>query len=209
MRRRTLPRNAIALLALLSCTAAAADAPALPALPSLPQVQALMDQMFDEAIAERPASGTSRLLAETLRPGLESLTSCAPAADSAAVDCIVTSSTGIHPRPQLLRLAWVGGQWTLPDQRDVPMPAPSAEQAQALLRARFAALATQQTDAGERAAYEQAARITQVHAVRNCDLGREAAVFECTVRAGDGTHQGEQTVAFIRVDGQWQEAPTR
>lgn len=140
MRRRTLPRNAIAALALLSCTAAAADAPALP---SLPQVQALMDQ------------------------------------------------------------------WTLPDQRDVPMPAPSVEQAQALLRARFAVLATQQTDAGERSAYEQAARITQVHAVRNCDLGREAAVFECTVRAGDGTHQGEQTVAFIRVDGQWQEAPTR
>jgi len=206
MRRRTLPRNAIALLALLSCTAAAADAPALP---SLPQVQALMDQMFDEAIAERPASGTSRLLAETLRPRLDSLTSCAPAADSAAVDCIATSSTGIHPRPQLLRLAWVGGQWTLPDQRDVPMPAPSVEQAQALLRVRFAALATQQTDAGERSAYEQAARITQVHAVRNCDLGREAAVFECTVRAGDGTQQGEQTVAFIRVDGQWQEAPTR
>jgi len=206
MRRRTLPHNAIALLALLSCTASAADAPALPALP---QVQALMDQMFDEAIAERPASDTSRLLAETLRPRLESLTSCAPAADSAAVDCIATSSTGMHPRPQLLRLAWMGGQWTLPGQRDVPMPAPSVEQAQALLRARFAALATQQTDAGERAAYEQAARITRVHAVRNCGLGREAAVFECTVRAGDGTHQGEQTVAFIRVDGQWQEAPTR
>ncbi len=206
MRRRTSPHNAIGLLALLSCTAAAADAPALP---SLPQVQALMDQMFDEAIAERPASDTSRLLAETLRPRLDSLTSCAPAADSAAVDCIVTSSTGIHPRPQLLRLAWVGGEWTLPGQRDVPMPAPSVEQAQALLRARFAVLATQQIDAGERAAYEQAARISQVHAVRNCDLGREAAVFECTVRAGDGTHQGEQTMAFIRVDGQWQEAPTR
>ncbi|MEG0185186.1 MAG: hypothetical protein RR704_17250 [Stenotrophomonas sp.] len=198
---------------LLRCLAVSALLPCAPgiaapgALPSLQQAQAAMDHMFDEAIAERPASDSSRLVAESFRPRLQSLSSCAPAQAADTVDCIATASAGINTRPQLLRLARVDGAWTLPDQRNVPVPAPPADQVQVLLRARIATEAQQQTDPALRARFEQAASTLQVQQVKNCDVDGERAVIECTVRAGDGSEQGEQPMAFVRVDGQWQNAP--
>lgn len=176
-------------------------------MPSLQQAQAAMDRMFDQAIADRPASDSSRLVAETFRPRLQALDSCAPAEAGDAVDCIATASAGINSRPQLLRLALVAGVWTLPDQRDVPVPAPPKDRVQALLRERIAAQAQQQADPALRTRYAQAAGTLQVQDVRNCDVASDRAVIECTVRAGDGSEHGEQSMAFVRVDGQWQNAP--
>lgn len=197
-------RRCLVLSALLPCVAANA---ASTAMPSLQQAQAAMDRMFDQAIADRPASDSSRLVAETFRPRLQALDSCAPAEAGDAVDCIATASAGINSRPQLLRLALVGGVWTLPDQRDVPVPAPPKDRVQALLRERIAVQAQQQADPTLRARYEQAAGTLQVQEVRSCDVASDRAVIECTVRAGDGNEQGEQSMAFVRVDGQWQNAP--
>ncbi|MBN5051932.1 hypothetical protein JY456_16460 [Stenotrophomonas maltophilia] len=197
-------RRCLALSALLPCVAANA---ASTAMPSLQQAQAAMDRMFDQAIADRPASDSSRLVAETFRPRLQALDSCAPAEAGDAVDCIATASAGINSRPQLLRLALVAGVWTLPDQRDVPVPAPPKDRVQALLRERIAAQAQQQADPALRTRYAQAAGTLQVQDVRNCDVASDRAVIECTVRAGDGSEHGEQSMAFVRVDGQWQNAP--
>ncbi|HED4877942.1 TPA: hypothetical protein R4K21_003775 [Stenotrophomonas maltophilia] len=197
-------RRCLALSALLPCVAANA---ASTAMPSLQQAQAAMDRMFDQAIADRPASDSSRLVAETFRPRLQALDSCAAAEAGDAVDCIATASAGINSRPQLLRLALVAGVWTLPDQRDVPVPAPPKDRVQALLRERIAGQAQQQTDPALRARYAQAASTLQVQDVRNCDVASDRAVIECTVRAGDGSEHGEQSMAFVRVDGQWQNAP--
>jgi len=169
-----------------------------------------MDRMFDEAVADRPASGSSRLVAETFRPRLQTLDSCAPAeaGDAGdAVDCIATASAGIESRPQLLRLTLVDGVWTLPDQRNVPVPVPSRERVQALLRERIAGQAQQQAEPARRARFEQAASTLQVQDVRNCEVASDRAAIECSVRAGDGSEHGEQSMAFVRVDGQWQNAP--
>ncbi|MCK6230412.1 hypothetical protein [Stenotrophomonas indicatrix] len=197
-------RRCLALSALLPCAVASAGSATVP---SLQQAQAAMDRMFDQAVADRPASDSSRLVAETFRPRLQTLDSCAPAEAGDAVDCIATASAGIESRPQLLRLALVDGVWSLPDQRNVPVPAPPRERVQALLRERIAGQAQQQADPALRARFEQAASTLQVQEVRNCEVASDRAAIECTVRAGDGSEHGEQSMAFVRVDGQWQNAP--
>ena len=146
-------------------------------MPSLQQAQAAMDRMFDQAIADRPASDSSRLVAETFRPRLQALDSCAPAEAGDAVDCIATASAGINSRPQLLRLALVAGVWTLPDQRDVPVPAPPKDRVQALLRERIAAQAQQQADPALRTRYAQAAGTLQVP-----EPGQAAGHFFCLLK---------------------------
>src|SRR6185437_8089137 len=76
-------RRCLALSALLPCAVASAGSAVVP---SLQQAQAAMDGMFDHAIADRPASDSSRLVAETFRPRLQTLDSCAPAEAGDAVD---------------------------------------------------------------------------------------------------------------------------
>lgn len=199
--------HVLALALMLPCANAGA---AQPALPSLQQAQAAMHAAFDAELAKRPASDSSRIVAEAFRPQLQALSSCAPAeaAPAGGVDCIAMASAGPNARPQLLRFVVKSGQWQVSPRQDLPVPAPSQERVQALLRARIAAQAGSQTDPALRARYQDAARTLEVTQVRNCQLGEERAVIECTVHAGDGRERGEQPMAFVREDGQWQDAST-
>lgn len=178
-----------------------------PALPTLQQAQDAMDLAFAEQLGKRPRSASSSLVALAFRPTLESLSSCAAGATEGSATCIATGSAGMDSRNHLLHLAWVDGQWTLPDPRRLPMPAPSPDQVQPLLRAHLATVAARETDAGERERFVLAARDVQVLHVTDCEVAYRRAVFECAVTARVGNEEGTETLAFIREDGQWRTAP--
>lgn len=182
----------LALALLLPAGACLAQAPALP---TLQQAQDAMDLAIAEQIAARPRSDSSSLVAMAFRPTLESLSSC------------VVGSAGMKSGARLLHLAWVDGQWTLPDPRRLPTPAPSREEVQPLLRAHLATVAARESDAEERARFMLAVRDAQVLEIADCEVPDERAVFECAVTAQVGDEQGTETLAFIREDGQWRSAP--
>lgn len=178
-----------------------------PALPTLQQAQEAMDLAFAEQLAKRPRSDSSSLVALAFRPTLESLSSCAAGTTEGSATCIATGSAGMDSRAHLLHLAWVDGQWTLPDPRRLPTPAPSRDEVQPLLRAYLATVAARETDPEERARFVLAAREAQVLEVADCEVPHQRAVFECAVTARVGEEDGTETLAFIREDGQWHSAP--
>lgn len=202
---RALRCLALPAISLLSSTAVAA-----PATPSLAQAQTAMDRMFDDAIADRPASDSSRLVAAAFRPRLQALNSCIPLADAATptVDCIVTAQAGPEPVHRLLRFNRVQDQWALQaEQRGLPVPAPPLPRVRELLRASFAARMAAATDARTRTELERASRSAEVFKVEGCDVGDEAPVIECQVSAGVGTEHGQQRMAFTWARGRWESAP--
>ncbi|WWW35024.1 hypothetical protein V8017_19390 [Stenotrophomonas rhizophila] len=79
--------------------------------PTLAQAQAAMDRLFDEAIADRPASDSSRLVAEAFRPRLQAVSGCLPVTDAGppSMDCIVTAEDGGDAVHRLLRFSQVDG----------------------------------------------------------------------------------------------------
>lgn len=194
----------LALALLLPTAACLAQAPALP---TLQQAQDAMDLAIAEQIAARPRSDSSSLVAMAFRPTLESLSSCAVGSTADTATCIVVGSAGMKSGARLLHLAWVDGQWTLPDPRRLPTPAPSREEVQPLLRAHLATVAARESDAEERARFMLAVRDAQVLEIADCEVPDERAVFECAVTAQVGDEQGTETLAFIREDGQWRSAP--
>ncbi|WP_411851749.1 hypothetical protein ACLB90_04190 [Stenotrophomonas sp. LGBM10] len=204
--RPTLRRIALTTLALLPLAASAAT----PGIPTLAQAQSAMDALFDAALADRPATDSSRMVAEAFRPRLLALSSCMPHSGAAipTVDCITTAQAGPEPVYRLLRFTHAEGHWTMPiEQRHLPVPVPPTDRVQVLLRETFIARAAQEADAGARADLAQAARTADVVGVDACDIGEDAPVIECQVSARVAGEQGRQPMAFIRVDGQWQNAP--
>ncbi|MCF7751850.1 hypothetical protein KQ945_13915 [Bacillus subtilis subsp. subtilis] len=180
-----------------------------PEAPTLQQAQAAMDHLFDQAIADRPASDSSRLVADAFRPRLQALSSCLPvaAATVSTVDCIATAQAGPEAVHRLLRFSVVHDQWTLDyAQRSIPVPVPPTARVQVLLRATFSARLARETDPVLRADIAQAARTAEVFGVEDCEVGDDAPVIECTVSAGAGGERGQQTMTFTWEDGQWQNA---
>jgi hypothetical protein len=169
-----------------------------------------MDALFDAAIADRPATDSSRMVAEAFRPRLLAVSSCMPLNGAAVptVDCITTAQAGPEPVHRLLRFTHAQGHWTMPiDQRHLPVPVPPTDRVQVLLRGDFAARAAQDTDTTARADLLAAARTAEVVGVAACSVGDEAPVIECQVDATVANERGRQTMAFVWVDGQWQNAP--
>lgn len=200
--RSTLPAL---LLALPVAHAAVSD-------PTLAQAQAAMDRLFDEAIADRPASDSSRLVAEAFRPRLQAVSGCLPVTDAGppSMDCIVTAEDGGDAVHRLLRFSQVDGSWALlhtQQQRHRAEPVPPTARVQVLLREGFAARLAREQDAGTRADLTLAMNSAEVLDVRDCAVGDDAPVIECTVRAVAGSERGEQTMAFAWRDGQWVNAP--
>lgn len=209
MTRRRLPplRSALPVLALLAAPAIAATL----AGPSLAQAQAAMDTMFDAAIADRPTSDSSRLVAEAFRPRLKALSSCLPVAGttSPTVDCIVTAQAGPEPVHRLLRFSLVQAQWTLAgEQRNLPVPVPPVARVQVLLREQFRQRLARSDHAQIRRELEYAAGAAEVLAVEDCEIGDEAPVIECEVTATAGDERGQQSMAFTVVNGAWENAGT-
>lgn len=201
-------RSPVLLLLALPAVACAAP-PASAAAPTLAQAQTAMNQLFDAAIADRPASDSSRLVAEAFRPRLQALSGCLPVTGTElpSVDCIVTAQAGPEPVHRLLRFSQVQGQWALQyAQREVPVPVPPQARVQVLLRESFAARATREGDAAARAALEHSQHSAEVVQVGPCALGDDAPVIECQVSARSGDEQGDLRMAFTWVDGQWQNA---
>lgn len=204
--RPTLRRIALASLALLPLAASAAA----PAIPTLAQAQSALDALFDAAIADRPATDSSRMVADAFRPRLLGLSSCMPldGAAAAAVDCITTAQAGPEPVYRLLRFVYTEQRWTMPvEQRRIPVPVPPQERVQVLLREAFIARAAQEADPAARAELAQAARTADVVAVHACDIGEDAPVIECEVDAIVASERGRQPMAFVWGDGQWHNAP--
>lgn len=207
-RARFLLRSTLPALLLALPVAHAAASPD----PTLAQAQAAMDRLFDEAIADRPASDSSRLVAEAFRPRLHAVSGCLPVTDAGppSVDCIVTAKDGADALHRLLRFSQVDGTWALlhtQQQRQRPAPVPPTARVQVLLREGFAARLAREQDAGTRADLTLAMNNAEVLDVRNCAVGDDAPVIECTVSARAGGERGEQTVAFAWRDGQWVNAP--
>lgn len=205
-RRPALRHIALAALVLLPLAASAAA----PALPTLAQAQSAMDALFDAAIADRPATDSSRMVAEAFRPRLLAVSSCMPRTGAAVptVDCITTAQAGPEPVHRLLRFTHAQGHWTMPiDQRHLPVPVPPTDRVQVLLRGDFAARAAQDADNTMRADLLAAARTAEVVGVEDCSVGDEAPVIECQVDATVANERGRQAMAFVWVDGQWQNAP--
>jgi hypothetical protein len=207
-RARFLLRSTLPALLLALPVAHAAASPD----PTLAQAQAAMDRLFDEAIADRPASDSSRLVAEAFRPRLQAVSGCLPVTDAgpSSMDCIVTAEDGGDAVHRLLRFSQVDGTWALlytQQQRQRPAPVPPTARVQVLLREGFAARLAREQDAGTRADLTLAMNNAEVLDVRNCAVGDDAPVIECTVRAGAGSERGEQTMAFAWRDGQWVNAP--
>lgn len=203
---RRLRRVALPALTLLSAPLAMAAAPPGP---SLAQAQQAMDRLFDAAIAERPASDSSRLVAEAFRPRLQALSGCLPAADAVAgsVDCIATAQAGAEAVHRLLRFRPEQAQWALGmDSRQLAVPVPPQARVQVLLQQLIAARAARAPDRQGRTAMLAAAREAAVFSVTGCAVGDEAPVIECQVDATVGGERGQETMAFTWVEGDWANA---
>lgn len=201
----------LALPAIALASASAVAAAAAPPAPTLQQAQAAMDRLFDQAIAERPASASSQLVAEAFRPRLLALSGCIAPADAGlqTIDCIATAQAGPEPVHRLLRFTHADGQWSLllaREQRNLPVPVPPVARVQVLLRESFAAQRAAEKDPQARAALEQSMRTATVLGVEQCEVGDAAPVIECRVSATAGDERGDLTMAFTWVDGQWQNA---
>lgn len=182
------------------------------AAPTVQQARATMDHQFDQDMAELPASDTSRMIAEALRPRLQALSSCVAPADTGGIDtfdCIASAEAGHKTVHLLLRFIHVDGQWTLaPQPRHLPAPVPPIARVQTLLREQLSARLARSDTPQKRVDLASAARTIEVLGVHNCKVGEAAPVIECLVGTVTGNAHSHQTMAFTWVAGQWQNADT-